>query len=284
MTRASQILLGDRTATTHPCTGRRAVRVRCASLWLLGTALLGGTAVGVLPTASRLPGLVTTADAQHPPTAADLLASVCAVVLLPVLVRLWLAVSLGVADAWGVAGGHAVPRRHGVRGWALAACGVVAVGAFAPAAVAQDAPAEDPLGNLPLPVAPVVPAHGPTAPPSGSAPSLAPHPPGTRATDDAGTGMPAAAARHRSAPPTTAPHPAPGGTGRSRGGVAHRRVRVAPGDSVWRIAAADLGAGTSTAAVARHWRTVLRLNRAALAPDADLVHAGLVLRMPRSAR
>ena len=60
---------------------------------------------------------------------------------------------------------------------------------------------------------------------------------------------------------------------------AAREVRVAPGDTLWDVAARDLP-GATAAAVDRHWRLIWRVNRAAIGPDPDLIRPGTHLRLP----
>lgn len=72
-------------------------------------------------------------------------------------------------------------------------------------------------------------------------------------------------------PPVQAPIP-PGGP--SDGYV------VRGGDTLWDIAAADLGAGADDALVATHWRRIHELNRAVIGADPDLIHPGQRLRLP----
>lgn len=62
-----------------------------------------------------------------------------------------------------------------------------------------------------------------------------------------------------------------------------RTVRVATGDSLWSLAAADLPAGASTAEVDERWRSIHAANREAIGGDPDLIHPGLQLRLPPSA-
>ncbi|MBZ5737314.1 LysM peptidoglycan-binding domain-containing protein [Nocardioides mangrovi] len=57
-------------------------------------------------------------------------------------------------------------------------------------------------------------------------------------------------------------------------------VRVTAGDSLWSIAAADLGPGAGDAAVDAHWREIYRLNRAEIGPDPDLIRPAQRLRLP----
>ena len=59
-----------------------------------------------------------------------------------------------------------------------------------------------------------------------------------------------------------------------------REVRVAPGDTLWALAARDLPGDASPAAVDRHWRLLWRVNRARLGPDPDVIQPGTSLRLP----
>ena len=63
--------------------------------------------------------------------------------------------------------------------------------------------------------------------------------------------------------------------------VAHpRTVVVAPGDSLWRIAAADLPADASPARVCARWHALYAANRAAIGPDPDRIEPGQHLLLP----
>jgi nucleoid-associated protein YgaU len=59
-----------------------------------------------------------------------------------------------------------------------------------------------------------------------------------------------------------------------------REVAVRPGDTLWAIAAADLGPAAGTTAVARHCAELHRLNREVVGADPDLVLPGQRLRLP----
>jgi len=77
----------------------------------------------------------------------------------------------------------------------------------------------------------------------------------------------------RSAP---LPTPAPGG-----GAPSAREHVVEPHDTLWDIAAAQLGpAGRSATDVDRYWRQVYRANRPVLGPDPDRIHPGTRLDVP----
>lgn len=56
---------------------------------------------------------------------------------------------------------------------------------------------------------------------------------------------------------------------------------VAPGDTLWSIAARSLPATAPDAVVARYWRAIYAANRARIGPDPDLIVPGLHLRLPR---
>jgi nucleoid-associated protein YgaU len=55
---------------------------------------------------------------------------------------------------------------------------------------------------------------------------------------------------------------------------------VRPGDSLWDLAAAQLGPDASPAEVDRQWRRLYDLNRPVVGPDPDLIHPGQQLRLP----
>lgn len=66
--------------------------------------------------------------------------------------------------------------------------------------------------------------------------------------------------------------------------VARDRVVVRPGDSLWRIAEAELlrrhGVAPSVAQVAAYWPRIHAANRALVGPDPDLVRPGVPLVLP----
>ena len=57
-------------------------------------------------------------------------------------------------------------------------------------------------------------------------------------------------------------------------------VVVRPGDSLWSIAARDLGPGAGDAEITEHWHALYGANRARIGPDPDLVEPGLRLLLP----
>ena len=61
-----------------------------------------------------------------------------------------------------------------------------------------------------------------------------------------------------------------------------RPLVVRPGDSLWSLAAEDLGPEASAAAVEARWRSIYRLNRALIGPDPDLIRPGQLLELPPS--
>lgn len=58
-----------------------------------------------------------------------------------------------------------------------------------------------------------------------------------------------------------------------------RQVRVRPGDTLWDLAAADLGGRASAARIAVEWPRWFAQNRH-IGPDPDLIHPGQVLAVP----
>ncbi|MFZ2013701.1 MAG: LysM domain-containing protein, partial [Nocardioides sp.] len=57
-------------------------------------------------------------------------------------------------------------------------------------------------------------------------------------------------------------------------------VVVRPGDSLWSIAAHDLGPGAGDAEIADRWHALYAANRGRIGPDPDLVEPGLRLLLP----
>lgn len=62
--------------------------------------------------------------------------------------------------------------------------------------------------------------------------------------------------------------------------VVVREVVIRAGDTLWAIAAADLGPGVDDAAIAGHCHTLHRLNAETVGPDPDLVFPGQRLTLP----
>ena len=67
-------------------------------------------------------------------------------------------------------------------------------------------------------------------------------------------------------------------SGRPRAGPGS--VVVAPGDSLWSIAAADLPVGAPGARITARWHAVYAANRSVIGPDPDLLEPGQRLRLP----
>jgi len=61
------------------------------------------------------------------------------------------------------------------------------------------------------------------------------------------------------------------------------RVVVRRGDSLWSIAARELGADASAEAIAARWPQWYAANRDVIGPDPDLILPGQVLRTPPAA-
>ncbi|UFU02173.1 LysM peptidoglycan-binding domain-containing protein [Ruania suaedae] len=68
--------------------------------------------------------------------------------------------------------------------------------------------------------------------------------------------------------------PAPGGPSRAAPDRAPGGHQVAPGESLWSIAADALGPGATTADIAEAWPRWYAANRDVLGPDPDLIHPG----------
>jgi hypothetical protein len=62
--------------------------------------------------------------------------------------------------------------------------------------------------------------------------------------------------------------------------AAARTVLVHDGDTLWSLAAAELGPRATTAEVTDRWRLVYRRNRAVIGADPDLIRPGQLLRLP----
>lgn len=151
------------------------------------------------------------------------------------------------------------PVAAGARGASTPSPGHVAT---APAIPAPGWPSDPPrsIPTLPAPTVPTSPS---------SAPSHASRLPAAPAAERA----PAEPGPHYG--PSVAHHPRPPG------------ILVRPGDSLWRIAATDLGRRATPARVAAAWPRWYAANRAEIGPDPDLIkpaerlHAPVQPRLPR---
>jgi hypothetical protein len=62
--------------------------------------------------------------------------------------------------------------------------------------------------------------------------------------------------------------------------VAERIVVVAPGDTLWSIAARNLPPGCRAEAISGYWRAIYAENHAAIGPDPDLIEPGIRIHLP----
>lgn len=84
-----------------------------------------------------------------------------------------------------------------------------------------------------------------------------------------------------SLPRVDRPHTStPAVTSRASAPAARAQVTVVPGDSLWRIAARDLGPTATTPDIAAHWPRWYDTNRATIGPDPDLILVGTRLDAP----
>lgn len=157
---------------------------------------------------------------------------------------------------------------------------VVLVLATGPRQGSSDEIDDDAAGATTSPSGPTTSPSGPTTTPSTGTPTTA------SPTPDASTGPSAAPSTSPDPDPTasgtpggaavpaTSPSQLPSGAGAPAG---CEQVVVA-GDSLWSLAARQLGPGAADADVDARWRAVYARNADAVGPDPDLVHPGLVLR------
>lgn len=184
----------------------------------------------------------------------------------PATLRRVVAVALGVGIVVGT-GGVAQAAGSGPTGGPGPAATVGLAVTAGLAATGTASPSLDwPSAGTPVPADPVGGPADPTTPapvddPSGPGPEVP--------VPGAGTPTPAPPARPAAAPAGPAA-PSPAG----------EVVVVAPGDTLWSVAAAHLPAGAPAAAVAQAWPTWWAANRAVIGDDPDLLHVGEVLHAP----
>lgn len=85
--------------------------------------------------------------------------------------------------------------------------------------------------------------------------------------------------RRPAAPPSAVPHPAAPRSAAPQPG-SPRIVIVHPGDSLWKLAALDLGPGADDAHIDAAWRSWYAANRALIGGDPDLIQPGQRLQPP----
>lgn len=111
-----------------------------------------------------------------------------------------------------------------------------------------------------------------------SAPAPAPAPPAVSACTELPTpGWPLLPTPRASTPPPERPSAPPAAAGPDR-------HLVAPGDSLWRIAAAELGRDATAQQVAASWPRWYAVNRATIGADPNLLRPGQLLRDPAAGR
>jgi LysM domain len=236
--------------------GNHAPRLRCLLVWLAAT---GGLAVCWQVLHPFLAHAWSTAHGGAPAEAPfdRVLADLAALVLLACTAWLWLVTSLVVVEA--VRGARfAVTVPACVRRPVLAACGVVLVGGLSQPAFAvpiqlhredhhHTSSSAHVLDGLPLPDRPV------GGVPDRNGPD---HPTPDQQAPDRQAGV-----QHASAAPER------------RTGPAATVVVVAPGDTLWDIAARR-SPGASAHQIAQRWQAIYTANRAVIGDDPDLIEPG----------
>ena len=215
---------------------------RCLVVWATASLIAAVVLVALLPDLAVVPGLLHPSGRAGAPF--DALLAACAAVLLAACTAwAWLVTTAVVLEA--LTGRSRVRRGcpRALRSCVLLACGVALAAGAAPATAAGGHDGR------------VAAAQRPGVEDRGMLAGL-PMP-------DLTAGPPQRTGR----PPLLAPHPA-------------REVRIAPGDTLWELAARDLPADASPAAVDRHWRLLWQVNRADLGPDPDVIQPGTSLRLP----
>ncbi|WP_151083087.1 LysM peptidoglycan-binding domain-containing protein [Nocardioides cynanchi] len=231
--------------------GSRGGRGRCFVVWCgASTALVGAFLLARRGVADASAAVTRHGLGRLPFDRA--VSDLAAALLLACALWLWLLTSYVALEA---ARGHTGPGPRwvpgGLRRLVLSACGVAVVGALSSPAVAA----------------------------TGSGPHAGPrHHPAYAVAHVPVTGLPLperAAVSRRSAP-------APVGAGPR--GPADATVVVAPGDTLWSIAARQVPDDAPDAVVADRWHAIYAANRSRIGPDPDLILPGLLLHVPGKER
>lgn len=263
--------------------GERFTRIRCL---VLGAATL-------LASGSALAGAWWLLGSGPAGTGEEVLVQGCTALGALAVTLLAGCVLAGVGDAWR---GRAPATGVGVRRWAAVACGVgvglsLALGAPTAHADTEDLRELESLSGLPLPeqpddATPAPPPSRPLPPQRTGAGHPNPRPPARPSSTPTST---------TAVPPTpTSPSPSNSSPARSRPAQPRRpdvavpapqptedRVHlVRTGDTLWDLAAAELGPRATTAQIAERWHRWYASNRAAIGPDPDLLLPGTRLVRP----
>ena len=251
--------------------GTSTTRARCAAVWAGATVVAGAVVYGLLP---LLVGAAQAVDRGDLGGAGfdTLLVWCCASAAAVATCWLWLVATLVTLDA---ARGVRTVRRGvpaGLRRALLALCGAALTSGLAAPALAGGAAVTGPdtqpgpLAGLRLPerasVTPAVRAGAATHPEPGQADVV--QPVTTRSGGQGGqaTARPAAPGADAAAP--------------SR----ETTVVVSAGDTLWEIAAQQLGPHSSVEETAAAWPAIYSLNRDLIGPDPDVIEPGQRLVLP----
>ncbi|SDJ33447.1 hypothetical protein SAMN05444157_2871 [Frankineae bacterium MT45] len=158
-----------------------------------------------------------------------------------------------------------------------------------PTSVAASAPESSttvPASPTTAPATTVTPQPSDAAPTASSStgpvPTAAPSP--AVASGASGSAVPPSAAASTPSPPSSPAMPRPGSRASATTASTEQSVTVAPGDSLWRIAADRLGANGTDAAVALEWPRWYEANAAEIGSDPALIQPGVVLHAPPNAQ
>jgi hypothetical protein len=221
--------------------------VRCALVWLAGSAALAALVGWLLPDLLAARDLVA-ADGLGGRPFDQVLVWLCEAVLLVAAAWLWVVTGLVARDAARGRG----PVRRGVpaplRRLVLVACGAALAGSLAAPSFA--APAAEP---------------GDRADPRGAVVDGLPLPDRATAAMHIGQLLTRTATRGRPGPPEPAA----------------RTVVVRPGDTLWGLADATLSPGAPASEVDDRWHRIYRANRSVIGDDPDLIRPDQRLRLPR---
>jgi LysM repeat protein len=252
--------------------------VRCLAVWLGTTSTLLSVGAIALSNLTHAADALPAGDFREElagQTFDTLLIWLCSAAALGCCVWLWLATTVVIANAaLGSARSLACGCPEVLRRILMLACGAVVASSLAAPAQATGPVATSSADGLASTVG-LISTSSDTEEPTDSGPTRArtklsglPLPDRVEDTPGARSHIPIIASAGQVVPPT---HP--------MSTLTRDTVTVAPGDTLWDIAAGTLGPPTSNSAIARRCEQLHRINRGVIGENPDLIFPGQILRL-----